>query len=267
MTVFSSQEVAHQLEALYTTMDIAAQRQATIDALHPQPGEHILDVGSGPGLLTLQIAAEVAPNGSVTGVDVSTDMIKLAQSRQKDTSCRQCVNFQEGDAVSLPFGDATFDAAVSTQVYEYVNGLTEAFNELYRVLRPGGRVVIIDTDWDSAIWQVDDRSLMTRVMDTWKSRFAHPYLPRTLRRRLREAGFINQQTSSLTILNTDYNDTAYSIRHLPIMIRFLVQNGLSESDVTRWVKDLERQGSQGAYFFSLNRYLFVASKPSPTKVS
>src|SRR5947209_19690487 len=109
MTVFSSQEVAHQLEALYTTTDIAAQRQATIDALRPQPGEHILDVGSGPGLLTLEIAAEVGPNGSVTGVDVSTDMIKLAQSRQKDASCRQCVIFQEGDAVSLPFGGATFD--------------------------------------------------------------------------------------------------------------------------------------------------------------
>jgi arsenite methyltransferase len=134
MTVFSSQEVAHQLEALYTTADIAAQRQATIDALLPQPGERILDVGSGPGLLTLEIAARVAPNGNVTGIDVSTDMIKLAQSRQEDA---QCIIFQEGDAVSLPFADATFDAAVSVQVYEYVDALTEAFKEVYRIPSSG----------------------------------------------------------------------------------------------------------------------------------
>jgi arsenite methyltransferase len=264
MTVFSSQEVAHQLEALYTTADIAAQRQATIDALLPQPGERILDVGSGPGLLTLEIAARVAPNGNVTGIDVSTDMIKLAQSRQEDA---QCIIFQEGDAVSLPFADATFDAAVSVQVYEYVDALTEAFKEVYRILRPGGRIVIIDTDWDSIIWHVDNCCLMARVMDTWKLRFAHPYLPRTLRRRLRDAGFVNQRTKSLTVLNTEYSDATYSIRHLPLMRQFLVQNGLSESDVTSWTKDLEHQGRQDTYFFSLNRYLFVATKPPLTEIS
>lgn len=261
MTGFFSQDVPTQLEALYTTKDVTVQRDVTIDALRPRPGEHILDVGSGPGLLALRIADEVAPSGSVTGIDMSADMVKLAQSRRNDATSRQYVVFQEGNATSLPFTDATFDAAVSTQVYEYVNPLTEALNELYRVLRPDGRVVIVDTDWDSIIWHVDDRSLMTRVMDAWKMRFADPHLPRTLRRRLREVGFVNRRTDSLTILNTEYADTSYSVRHLPIMVPFLIQSGLPESIVAKWLEDLERQGRQDTYFFSLNRYLFVATKP------
>lgn len=261
MADFFSQDVPTRLEALYATQDVAAQRDATVEALHPRPGERILDVGSGPGLLALQIADRVAPDGSVIGLDVSADMLKLAQSRRNDAASGQRVMFQEGDATSLPFADATFDAAVSTQVYEYVSGLTEALNELYRVLRRGGRVVIVDTDWDSAIWHVDDCSLMTRVMDTWKTRFADPHLPRTLRRRLRDAGFVNHRTDSLTILNTEYTDTAYSVRHLPIMVPFLIQNRLPKLAVAKWVEDLERQGRQDTYFFSLNRYLFVAAKP------
>src|SRR3981081_2280046 len=54
-----------------------------------------------------------------------------------------------GDAVVLPFPDGSFDAAVSTQVYEYVADMPRALAELRRVLRPGGRAVVLDTDWDS----------------------------------------------------------------------------------------------------------------------
>src|SRR5262249_21164307 len=177
------------------------------------------------------------------------------------TASGQYALFHKGDATSLPFSDATFDAAVSTQVYEYVSAITKALNELYRVLRPGGRAVIIDTDWDSAIWHTDNPSLTTQVMNTWKSRFAHPHLPRTLRRQLHDAGFTNQHTKPLTILNTEYTDTTYSVRHLPIMIPFLIHNGIPESTITAWVDDLKRQGQQGTYFFSLTRYLFLATKP------
>lgn len=261
MTGLFDQDVPTQIEALYSTTDVVAQRRATVEVLRPRPGEHILDIGSGPGLLALQLADKVAPNGRVMGIDISSDMIKFARSRCEEATSREFVSFEEGDAASLPFADATFDAAVSVQVYEYVGALTEALNELYRVLRPGGRVVIVDTDWDSVIWHTDDASLMTQVMNTWRSRFADPHLPKTLRRRLQDAGFVNQRTNPLTILNTEYIDTAYSVRHLPIMANFVIKNGLPESTVDKWVEDLEHQDRQGTYFFSLNRYLFLATKP------
>ena len=56
------------------------------------------------------------------------------------------------------------------------------------MLRPGGRVLILDTDWDSLVWHAHDRARMRRILAAWNERFADPYLPRTLARRLRDAG-------------------------------------------------------------------------------
>ena len=60
---------------------------------------------------------------------------------------------------------------------------------LHRVLRPGGRTLILDTDWDSIVWHATDAKQMARLLAAWMERFADPYLPRTLARRLRDAGF------------------------------------------------------------------------------
>lgn len=62
------------------------------------------------------------------------------------------VEFHLGDATRLPFPENHFDAAVSSQVFEYLSDVPTALAEMWRVLRPGGRVLIHDTDWDSIVW-------------------------------------------------------------------------------------------------------------------
>ena len=99
----------------------------------------------------------------------------------------------KADATALPFPDATFDAATSIQVYEYIADLSTALAELYRVLRPGGRALILDTDWDSIVWQATDPDRMRRVLAAWTQRFVDPHLPRSLASQLRAVGFkVNQ---------------------------------------------------------------------------
>jgi len=80
-------------------------------------------------------------------------MLALARDR-----CLDCpwIRFEHADVVALWSGADTFDAATSTQVYEYVQDIPMALAELFRILRPGGRAVIIDTDYDS--WVVRNRS-------------------------------------------------------------------------------------------------------------
>jgi arsenite methyltransferase len=63
--------------------------------------------------------------------------------------------YAEGDALAMPFPDASFDAAASTQVYEYVEDMAAALAEARRVLRPGGRLLVLDTDWDSIVPEAD----------------------------------------------------------------------------------------------------------------
>jgi arsenite methyltransferase len=127
---------AKQVEQTYMTADIVEQRRATRALLALQPGERVLDIGSGPGFLAEEMAAEVGPEGAVHGVDPSESMLAIA--RRRGTA----VQYALGDAVSLPFDDETFDAAIATQVYEYVPDMPAALAEVRRVLRPGGRLLL-----------------------------------------------------------------------------------------------------------------------------
>jgi SAM-dependent methyltransferase len=147
------QDASRKLEATYQTPDVIAQRAATLHALALQAGERVVDIGSGPGLLAAEMAAQVGPAGRVIGLDLSDSMLALSRQRCGDLATSKSLSFLKADAARLPFADSLFDVAVSTQVYEYVPDVPAALAEVYRVLRPGGRVLILDTDWDSIVWQ------------------------------------------------------------------------------------------------------------------
>lgn len=161
---------------------------------------------------------------------------------------------------SLPFADGEFDAAVATQVYEFVDDLPTALVELERVLRPGGRAVILDTDWDSVEWHSSDRERMRRVLHGWRQRTADPYLPRTLASRLRDAGLETLRRETFTIFDVRGHDGSYSalqIEHLGASAA-----GVPAHEVAGWAADLRALARAGDYFFTLNRYVFLAQKPN-----
>jgi SAM-dependent methyltransferase len=252
---------SRKLEAAYLTPDVVAQRRETLRALALQPGERVLDVGSGPGLLVAEMAQAVGRSGHVTGLDISDGMLALSRIRCADPTISERVSFVKADAVALPFSDAAFDVAVSTQVYEYVADLNAALAELHRVLRVGGRALIIDTDWDSIVWNAGDQEQMQRLLAAWTERFADPHLPRSLSRRLQEAGLKVRHRDVLVLFNPEYDPNTFSVANGQIMADFAVaQHRMTPEDVQAWMKGLQRLGREGRYFFSLNRYVFMATK-------
>src|SRR5688500_14779316 len=137
-------------------------------------GEWVIDIGTGPGFVPLEIAQSVAPNGEVLGVDISEPMLDLARAR-----CAHLANvrFENADAVNLPVPSGSYDAAIAIQVYEYIDDVGNALRELNRVLRARGRAAIVSTDWPSIAWlsSFDDR--MGRVLDAWAQHCPHQTLP------------------------------------------------------------------------------------------
>jgi arsenite methyltransferase len=250
-----------KLEAVYRTPDVVAQRHATLHALGLQAGERALDVGAGPGFLVAEMAGQVGPAGHVTGLDISDSMLALAQRRCAAEPVKTWTTIIKADATALPFPDASFDVGVSTQVYEYVPDVAQALAELHRVLRPGGRALILDTDWDSVVWHASDRARMERMLAAWNERFADPYLPRTLARHLRDAGFEVRSRDVLVLFNPEYDPDTYSVSNGRIMADFVIgRQAITRDEVEAWMRDLEQRGREGDYFFSLNRYLFLAEK-------
>ncbi|WP_300011563.1 methyltransferase domain-containing protein [Pseudonocardia sp.] len=247
---------ARLIDRAYATPDVVAQRAEVLARLAPRPGERILDVGSGPGFLAASLADAVGPGGVVHGLDPSPSMNGLARARTAD---RPWVRIDEGDALALPYPDACFDAAVSTQVYEYVPDVAAALAELRRVLRAGGRVVVLDTDWESLVWHTADRALHRRIMAVWDEHLVDPHLPRTLPGHLRRAGFQVTDRALIPLFNPVHDPDTYSAHTMATIGSFVTgRSGVTADDVRAWTADLQARGAEGDYLFSLNRYCFTA---------
>jgi ubiquinone/menaquinone biosynthesis C-methylase UbiE len=249
---------ARAIDAMYSSVDIVEQRRAALDLLDPQSGEDALDVGCGPGYLACELAARIGPRGSVHGVDRSKSMLAIA-TRRSAAEHAATVRFVVGDAVRLPFSAESFDAVTATQVYEYVADISGALAEARRVLRPGGRLLILDTDWDSVVWHSSDPAGMRRVLSAWDQHLLDPYLPRRLGSLLTDAGFTVARRGVHPILNTGYDEGSFSAGVIGLIAAFVPgRAGVTQADAQAWRSDLVGLG--GDYFFSLNRYLFLAVK-------
>jgi arsenite methyltransferase len=247
-----------QIEAQYATPDLVQQRSAVRAALDLMPGENVLDIGSGPGLLACEMASVVGVGGSVHGVDPSDSMLAIGRRREPAPGSAPVI-LGAGDACALPFADGSFDAAAATQVYEYVADMPAALGEAHRVLRPGGRLLILDTDWDSIVWHSSDRDRMQRVLTAWDEHLVDPHLPRRLNRLLEDAGFAVVNRMVHPLLNVGYDQNTFSAGLIDLITSFVTgRQGITDADATAWAGDLVALGSD--YFFSLNRYLFLAVK-------
>jgi ubiquinone/menaquinone biosynthesis C-methylase UbiE len=119
-------------------------RTVLADDLELRPGDRVLDVGCGPGRLARVFAERVAPTGEVVGIDAAVEMINRASSQARRR--RAAATFQVGFAQDLPFPDASFDAVGCTLALHHVaeNDQQTAVEEMYRVLKPGGRLLIAE---------------------------------------------------------------------------------------------------------------------------
>ncbi len=137
-------------------------RQRSVAAMALQAGQRALDVGSGTGVGTLALADVVGASGLVRGVDYDVTMIIEAERRAVLDGVDAWVSFHQVNAAALPWSDGYFDASRSDRVLQHMLDPTRAFEELVRVTRNGGRVVVIDGDWatltiDSGDPESDDR--------------------------------------------------------------------------------------------------------------
>ena len=118
---------------------------AAVRALQVPPTAHVLDLGCGPGLMSSRLAALV-PGGSLIGIDADPALLHQARARIQATPGLPPVRFFEAWADALPLPDQSVDFAYARFLFQHLPSPQRALAELRRVLRPGGRVCIVDTD-------------------------------------------------------------------------------------------------------------------------
>ena len=126
-------------------------------------GQRLLDVGCGLGEAALGLAPDLGDSGEIVGIDLSEGMLRIARTNAATARCR--VRFTVGDAYSLDEPDDSFDAARSERTLQWLADPGAAVAELVRVVRPGGRISLIDTDWSTFTIDVGDEALAALVRD------------------------------------------------------------------------------------------------------
>ena len=124
---------------------------AAADALDLGPGRRVLEVGCGSGVLCRWLARRLGGDPPVVGVDVNRYFLREATALAAQEGLVERIDFREGDAMSLPFADASFDGALAVTVLEEVDA-DRALAELVRVTRPGGRVGAVVRATDVPFW-------------------------------------------------------------------------------------------------------------------
>ncbi len=121
-------------------------------------GERVLDVGSGAGTDSLVAAQMVEADGSVTGIDMTADMLAKARAAAAEMGAEN-VDFVEGEAEHLPFPDQSFDVVISNGVVDLVPDKDAVFAEIARVLVPGGRIQIADVTLQKPVSEEGKRNI------------------------------------------------------------------------------------------------------------
>lgn len=250
---------ARRIDKQYAAPALVEQRRRTLEALSLEPGEAVLDIGCGPGYLTLDMAERVGTSGRVVGVDTSQPMLDVAAAR---CAAHARIELRAADATALPYPDSSFDAVAAVQVYLFVPALDHALTELARVLKPGGRAVVVDTDWDSIVMHTRDAERTERYMRIWKQRYVDATVARRLPGGLRRAGLVIEHASAIPIVELQPDEASYSGSQLPEMTKFLSsKGGIALEEAQAWEADIRDLAARGEYFYALNRYLFVARTP------
>ncbi len=249
---------AREIERPYMALEVVRQRMRTLEVLALNAGETAVDVGCGTGLLTYEMALEVGSEGLVIGIDNSPDMLTHAAERCVDLDQ---IELKEGGVRDLPVGDRTCDAVACVQVLLFIEDVPGAITEMQRVLRPGGRIAVVETDWCSVVLSSSDQATTRRVFEAWDDAVASPNLPVRLGPILRELGFTAVRVEAIPILDTSHSNGNFSVNSVNGLARIAREQGaITEDQEVAWLEDLQRQGHDGTYFFCVNRFLFSATK-------
>ena len=248
-------ELARLLELRGQAEDQIAARRAYLDALGIGLGEHVLEVGCGTGVVTREVGRRVGPSGRVVGLDPSPLMLSVAREIADQEGVTEQIEFRIGDIRDLPFESASFDVLLAITVLSHTTDAELAIPGLIRVLRPGGRIGILDLDTTSWVISHPDRDLTLRIAALAATIATDGWLARRLPTLLESAGFEDVRVRAFTPLERDpegfYAKNAE--RWAEAATRF---RAISEEECHGWLAGLHAEQAANRYFSGLT-HLFV----------
>lgn len=242
------------------TLDDIKLKERTYAMMRAGEGHRVLDVGCGPASDTIALGKMVGPNGKVVGIDHDPDMVATAKRRAAEAGVSDFVEHQLTDGVELPFDDNTFDSCRSERVFQHVPEAAQLLAEMIRVTKPGGYVVVADTDHSTHGTSTQYDGMDLRFRDLALQVLKNPHVGRKLYKMMNLAGLVNVESVPVLRSWTDFDQWRPIAFDLGIPVG-LKMEAWTQQEADQYEADLQQLHDQGAFYAHVGYILAAGRKP------
>lgn len=223
--------------------------------LNLQPASRVLDFGCGPGFVSLGMANIVGSTGRVYGVDLNKQFVSAASQRAADL---EQISFHAVENGTIPLANNTVDRVLCKNVLEYVPSVSSTLKEIRRVLEPGGRAFVIDSDWRFVVVEPWGAERTARFFDAASVAFKTPEIGRVLRSSLLAAGFKSVDVQIRAGIDT----TGGSLSVLRNMASYASKfDSMQSKEASAMILEAENAVRAGTFLFTLPQFLVTGINP------
>ncbi len=258
----NSKQYFDYLDAVTAQTEIKRYKIKSYKLLNITTGGSVLDIGCGTGDDVLELAELVGSNGKAFGLDSSKSLIEEANQRSKLK--QSPAQFRVGDVHKLDMADNTFDGCRADRVFMHLHDRQQALYEMIRVTRPGGRIVVIDPDWDTMIVEAPDRDLTRKIIDLYIEHLVlNPWSGRELYSLFQKADLDNvivADTVTLVLTDLSTANQLWGFDNAADLMR--KEKPYLADDAEYWLSYLKQADDEGFFFSAVTGFTVVGEKSS-----
>lgn len=239
---------AEYLDTTSAEEQVQRYKRRSHGLLHPEPGDRIIDAGCGLGHDVRMLAERVGPDGEVVGLDYSSELIQRAEEA---AGSPPWAKFHTGSIVDIDYPADRFDASRADRVLQHLDNPAAAIDELKRVTKPGGRIGLTDTAWDSLLLDAPGEEPAHRFLDLTRHSASNPEIGRQLYRHVREAGLEDIDIDPILFHSTNFEEVR-ELGRLETWLERMQEAGLvTEREIEDWLDRLTGADEADRFFACL----------------
>lgn len=249
-----SKDISYLIQSMQSMLEIEGVRHAkekAIALLKPLPGESIIELGCGLGYDAKHLAEKVSPNGKITAVDSSIQMIKAAKNLQIGAN----IEFMHNEIKKLSFLNSSFDAAYADRVLVSQKQFSNVFLNITQLLKPNGRICITDLDYSTIIIKPYDHKITNAIKTRLHEITENPNIGQKL-----EELFKSQNLQNIQVMISPYTINKLNLFNSAIVDLFRIINDLlflrhiTSKEADLYKKQIVMADSHNQFSYTVNLY-------------